>query len=562
MIPLSKRRALHAHRLKLRTPTRSIPFNGDASSLLTSSTRLRFVNVFLLTIMIFFALFSAAAVNLDATSAAGRFFSFEVRSSVSAILSRGSEVVGFNRGTTAAVVEGPAIVLVEEGLFATPSEGPAVVVSLSEQDPEEEPKHEPIAQEPKHEPIAQEPMHEPTADPNPVCPWSSVSAQNLSDTITWSITGDLSVAPAAEGTAHLHIKGCDLSWTPVAARQCLRKLGHVVMVGDSITRLQYISLVHWLHTGSWSPKDGRPPGDSPRHWAHPSGGEKTEINWVDYFQTLADRLGGAEICDCIISNIHIENRYYAFGGLRLTYLSAYKYLSPVVLHKSAWLNVSCGHTSCQQSGCAPGRCFETSQQTTVGTSEFLRSVPRTLEPDVLVLNLGAHMDITERELPEHLEQTRAIALEMSSVTAAGPRAAGAREREREGGGSGLKRGLIWKVTTPGKYQADETAKVWRSGKDNKNESERPGERKPPSRGVPFAPSGPWPIGGEEGNARVTREGGGRVFDTNALLYPLITALARADIAAGAFAHDADVFHFAPAINAEINKAMLSMLCEE
>ena len=441
----------------------------------------------------------------------------------------------------------------------------------------------------------------------PICPWSSIfSSENLSDIISWSI-GIANVnltAPALEGSLQLHIKGCDLSWTPTSARQCLKKLGHVVMAGDSITRLQYISLIHWLHTESWSPKDSFPPGDSPRHWARPPAPEDEgpKIDFFQYFQTLSNRLEGAEICDCIIGGEHIENRYYNFDNLRVSYVGVFKYTSEVVLHDLEWLNATCdkkNHGSaqrCAQSGCLPGNCNEPSKQLRILLPQLLTSFPQLLQPDVLILNVGVHLNVEEREMAENLNIIRDLSIAMTSATRRKKISSGnsnlrawrneltkltgvsgvltapitplalAEESHEENGAdtvvgatlsNGGKRGLVWKVTTPGKFEALEKYSIWKQQQAGENASKNyhlfPG--------IPFTLPGPWPKV-EESMTRVTREGGGRVFDTHALLYPLITALTRAEIPSGAFAHSIDAWHFAPTVNAELNKAMLSMLCEE
>jgi predicted secreted hydrolase len=41
----------------------------------------------------------------------------------------------------------------------------------------------------------------------------------------------------------------------------------------------------------------------------------------------------------------------------------------------------------------------------------------------------------------------------------------------------------------------------------------------------------------------------------------VTSLAQAGIAHGPFAHAIDNWHFAPAVNAELNKALLAKLCD-
>ena len=58
--------------------------------------------------------------------------------------------------------------------------------------------------------------------------------------------------------------------------------------------------------------------------------------------------------------------------------------------------------------------------------------------------------------------------------------------------------------------------------------------------------------------------GGRSFDTWSLLLPLLFRLLDEHGQPGlsaAFAHEVDQHHFAPAANKELNKALLTMLCD-
>jgi len=72
------------------------------------------------------------------------------------------------------------------------------------------------------------------------------------------------------------------------------------------------------------------------------------------------------------------------------------------------------------------------------------------------------------------------------------------------------------------------------------------------------PAGSWPP--LEAPALAARAAGGAVFDAGSLVWPLVV-MANAANSSVAFAHPLDTIHFAPAVNAELNKALLSMLCE-
>jgi hypothetical protein len=73
-----------------------------------------------------------------------------------------------------------------------------------------------------------------------VCAWRAATASPESS-VSWSVHGNTSAFPLLEGALRLHVAGCDLAWRAPAARACLRRLGHVVVVGDSVSRLAYVT---------------------------------------------------------------------------------------------------------------------------------------------------------------------------------------------------------------------------------------------------------------------------------------------------------------------------------
>jgi len=102
------------------------------------------------------------------------------------------------------------------------------------------------------------------------CSWSSLAWDTPERLVSWTVSGNAS--NSSEVSLALKVQGCDLGWVErdrSAVKACLSRLGHVALVGDSVTRLQFLSLTHFLHTGSWKPLDGGPPGDAPRAWAEP-----------------------------------------------------------------------------------------------------------------------------------------------------------------------------------------------------------------------------------------------------------------------------------------------------
>lgn len=424
-------------------------------------------------------------------------------------------------------------------------------------------------------------------DAFPVCAWAAAMADPEAS-IRWSVRDDKQTEfPFLEGAVKLHVENCDLSWRVAAARRCLRRLGHVVFVGDSVSRLLYISLVHFLHTGSWSAVDGGVPSDSPKHWSK----DGVSIDFPAYFRGVAARLDGAEICDCNLDPSHVENRYFAAHGLRLSYATFFKRAFPLVFHDPAWLNASCGADSCTQAGCVPGMCAAPdARRFEVAGLHALDSLTSLLLPDTLILNVGVHeppgaweddetiaaltdLTATVRETAP-LRTSAALADAWSrvksgskAVPAAGTAAPPATETAEGSSAFAERRGLVWRRTLHGKNFAHESNKAYheRVGAG--------GAREPPLGETPRAPAAPWPR--NDGKiAEAVTAAGGRVFDADALVWPLLSMLDRdnAIAPAGSFfekgrrlnrawAHETDVWHFSPAVNAEINKALLSFLCE-
>lgn len=85
---------------------------------------------------------------------------------------------------------------------------------------------------------------------------------------------------------------------------------HIVMMGDSLTRYQYLSLVYFLSKGKWIANEDRPNLLL----------EKTHDSWYDFYSFTNNILQPYELCDCfrgeskqyhgaVITNT-VENRYF------------------------------------------------------------------------------------------------------------------------------------------------------------------------------------------------------------------------------------------------------------
>lgn len=87
---------------------------------------------------------------------------------------------------------------------------------------------------------------------------------------------------------------------------------HIAFFGDSVTRYQYIDLIHLLHTGKWTPE--RSGKDDRNNMMF----EKTFESQLDMYNFQYDYFDKKEICDCYradtdkgmdLDNIYV-NRYY------------------------------------------------------------------------------------------------------------------------------------------------------------------------------------------------------------------------------------------------------------
>lgn len=91
---------------------------------------------------------------------------------------------------------------------------------------------------------------------------------------------------------------------------------HLVLVGDSLTRYQYLSLVYFLETRRWASPPGAPVNTNEKSWS----------NWTEFHTGMTARLRGHEICDCYrgptMDGGIREMRYYtsACGRVRVSYV--------------------------------------------------------------------------------------------------------------------------------------------------------------------------------------------------------------------------------------------------
>ena len=90
----------------------------------------------------------------------------------------------------------------------------------------------------------------------------------------------------------------------------------IVIIGDSVTRYQYMNLINFLHFNSWISE--RPWIEWEHEWIKHDGivnGSDGRLlgDWQEYFVGTSARFGGAEFCDCsrlAVPGVLKENRHY------------------------------------------------------------------------------------------------------------------------------------------------------------------------------------------------------------------------------------------------------------
>ncbi len=137
------------------------------------------------------------------------------------------------------------------------------------------------------------------------------------------------------------------------ARQCFRDNAPrgVVLIGDSLTRYQYLNLMFFLVHGSWESAS-----------ALPNENQNKFSSWNSFFKTTNERMGGHEICDCFrksnrdFINSSVEHRYFDDGHIQVSYRQVFGPDSDIRFHDPALLNLSSCKSRCIQAFCAPGEC--------------------------------------------------------------------------------------------------------------------------------------------------------------------------------------------------------------
>lgn len=145
-----------------------------------------------------------------------------------------------------------------------------------------------------------------------------------------------------------------------SARSCVAG-NHLLVMGDSISRFQYLSLVSLLHHGF--PESSGTPWRL-RHASRRGGlGADEEFNlclhatrWEDFFLQSSAKLGGKEWCDCFraeqrfLESAHVENRYFSLlpdEDISVSFIQ-------VLGFNQLWGNNpgGCGHRAAKELTCA------------------------------------------------------------------------------------------------------------------------------------------------------------------------------------------------------------------
>ena len=280
-----------------------------------------------------------------------------------------------------------------------------------------------------------------------------------------------------------------------SVRACLRGR-RLAIIGDSLTRYQYLNLAHFLAYGSWY--SAPPHLESERQWG----------SWGDFFRGSSARLNAApaafEVCDCVADppELRIENRY--FVDLEANITLSFRQMRGTLTqrgHDAEWLNAGCRAPPCAQTGCVPGNCSG-ANYTLSSPRELLEHFASTFRPDTIVVNSGFWGGF---DAPQTLIDLAAAAVAMRAVGV---------------------RNFIWKVTT-----------AWMSPEDHSEPGASELETLVPTLSRPAGDAPAW-----------------RVYDTLALTLPLVAA-----VKAGMIAENVsfwDKFHFQQAVYRGLNEALL------
>ena len=202
------------------------------------------------------------------------------------------------------------------------------------------------------------------------------NARSLQDATRWTYHN---------GTPVLTIQNCSLnSIDAKLARECIatNSPNGISLIGDSLTRYQYLNLAHFLATGNWT-SDPLTPNER----------EISHASWTDFYHTTNARMQGHEICDCSreAGDTIMEHRYFEMNGVKLSYMQVFGAQQQILYHNTTMLNISsCRTGKCQQSLCKPGACTPSTAASLgyITSPGVLSSLVQTHPSDDVFINAG------------------------------------------------------------------------------------------------------------------------------------------------------------------------------
>ena len=164
---------------------------------------------------------------------------------------------------------------------------------------------------------------------------------------------------------------------------------HVLMIGDSMMRYQYLNLAYYLSSGKW--RSPSPPNEE----------EAQHGSWAAFYATTNARLK-TEVCDCYRPTVldytkYLENRYFIdlSHNFRISYVQQLgsNLFSP---HTLGYMNAYCTkEKGCVQKGCTAGQCVPSTHPIDhVGNGSPISgpaawvTMACSLRPDTVVVNMG------------------------------------------------------------------------------------------------------------------------------------------------------------------------------
>ena len=159
---------------------------------------------------------------------------------------------------------------------------------------------------------------------------------------------------------------------------------HIILLGDSLTRYQYLNLIHTLQRNSWEPSI-KPSIDNGKHWK----------NWEQFLVGATLRFGCQEICDCYRNEetaLGKENRYY-YDPVHNISISLFFFVASLPLHMNdpptnETFFHQCSNYEIVRKELSNYHTRNVSKHTYHDKIDFFRDAIAPLNPDLVMLNIG------------------------------------------------------------------------------------------------------------------------------------------------------------------------------